>query len=97
MVQRELRGCGYRSSGISAGRRLLWPASAAFMGTALVGFWARLDCSVRLTGYRRLAGMAPWGCARESQRALLVFSPARTQRTLDLALLRVAAGWVGVR
>src|SRR3546814_1334062 len=67
------------------------------MCPALFCFRARLDLSLRPDGYRRLAGMAPRGCAREPKRALVVLAPARAQRTLELALLRVAPGWVGVR
>src|SRR5690349_11789728 len=96
MVRREFRCFGHWRGCISTGRRLLRPTGATCMVTALVCFRACLDGAVRPDGYRRVAGMAPRRCKRESHRAGIVLAPARTQCALELDLLRVALGRVEI-
>jgi hypothetical protein len=64
---------------------------------ASLAFRTRVDRSVCLDGYRRMASLALRGIPRQSHRALVVSGTTRTKRPLDLVLLCLASRTVGIR
>ena len=78
------------SSSVNTGQVFLKSASPACVGAASLAFRASLDPSVRLDGYRRMAGLALRGIPHQSHRALVLSSATRTERPLELALLCLA-------
>ena len=64
---------------------------------APLAFRSKVDRSVCLDGYRRMASLALTGIPRQSHRALVVSRTTRTKRPLDLVHLCLASRTVGIR
>ncbi len=82
---------------IDPGRQLLCAAAAAGVGTAGLAVRAGVDGAVRNDGGVGVVGVAPWEMGWCAHGADTVRRAAGAQRALELVVLCVASGGVGIR